>query len=219
MSATAEITSWKGIDPRVLADFGVSEGVVGFRVPYFDREGTLYRVKLFGFDGDAPGRDVKAVRWLRERKPQIPYGVWRLATADPRAVILTEGESDTWALAEAFPRIAAIGIPGASSWKSEWAPLLERFERVYLSFDGDAPGRDLSDRVWADLDDARVRYLRLPDGADTRSILQQLGPKAYRVLLRAAEVNRDIRHAFTNAREPLSEAEGVRDHWESVAAA
>lgn len=218
MSATAEMTTWKGVDPRVLQSFGVTEGVVGYRVPYFDREGELWRVKLFGFDGDewqnAKGKDVKAVRWLGERKPQIPYGVWRLAKADPRAVILTEGESDTWALAEAFPAVAAIGIPGASSWRSEWTPLIERFERVFLSFDGDAPGRDLADKVWTDIG-SRVRYVRLPDGADTRSLLQSIGPKAYRVLLRAAEANREIRQAFTAATDPLAEAEGVREHWEA----
>lgn len=205
MSATAEIASWKGIDTRVLEAFGVSEGVSGYRVPYFDRKGRHYRTKLFKFEGEPRSY------WLKPQKPQIPYGVWRLAEADKRAIILTEGESDTWALTEAFPRTVAIGIPGASSWKSEWAPILAPFKRVFLSFDGDAAGLSLGNAVLKDVPGARV--VPLPEGADTRSLLQGMGKGPYYSLLKAAEAIHSVEQAQRDASEALHDASDVAREW------
>lgn len=208
---TAE-TTWKGIPPQTLERFGVSQGTIGWRVPYFDLEGTLYRVKLYPFDGEefSSGK----TRWLGESKPQIPYGAWRLAKADKRILILTEGESDTLALGAYLPRICSLGIPGASSWKPGWAGMLVDFDRVFLSFDGDPPGRELADKVLADLPGARV--VLLPEGADTRALLQKLGVGAYRALLRAAEATRRITQSFDSAADDLASAREVEVEWEST---
>jgi DNA primase len=162
-------------------------------VPYFTRRGKHYRTKLFRWSGEP--RSV----WLGPSKPQIPYGLWRFPT-EGKFCFITEGESDLLALALAYPKLPVIGLPGAGSWKSEWAPLFAGFDRVYLSFDGDpaGDGRTLPDKkplppgrkslvakVTEDLPGAR--YVMLPDYADTRDVLQLLGKEAYKLLIAAAD--------------------------------
>jgi len=186
--------TWKGFPLFQLEEFGIKVNDQGVWVPYYRRDRTLFRAKLFAHDGRS--------WWLGgQGKGQILYGLEQLeARTRPKTLILTEGESDTLALRLAWPdTIVAIGIPGASSWKSEWAKIAEGFDRVYLSFDGDhggdgrlVPGRrppkvgeHLVQRVKADLPQAR--RLHLPLGADSRDVLQQLGKAAYRALIEAAE--------------------------------
>lgn len=162
-------------------------------MPYFTTKRKHWRTKLFTASGEPPSV------WLGPSKAQIPYGLWRFP-GEGDAVVLCEGESDTLAFALAFPKVPVLGLPGSQSWKPEWAPLFEPFNRIYLSFDGDpaGDGRILPDkraikrehslvgRVTVDLPQARP--LLLPDHADTRDILQLLGRSAYRVLIETADL-------------------------------
>jgi len=177
---------WKGFSLWQLEQFGIKQNSDGsIWLPYYKRDGTLFRAKHFAPDGCS--------WWLGgQGKGQIPYGLEQLE-ADGDALVVTEGESDTLALRLAWPNIVAIGIPGASSWKSEWKRIAEDFERVYLSFDGDSAGDKLGEAVAEDLPHAK--RLALPRGADTRAILQQLGKQAYRALIDAAEAE----HVFNRA--------------------
>lgn len=174
---------WKGFSLWQLEQFGIKQNSDGsIWLPYYRRDRTLFRAKHFAPDGRS--------WWLGgQGKDQIPYGLEQLGKGGD-ALVLTEGESDTLALRLAWPEsIVAIGIPGASSWKSEWAVIAENFKRVYLSFDADDAGEKLSEAVKVDLPDAKRLYL--PRGSDTRAVLQQLGKRAYRALIDAAEA-RDI---------------------------
>jgi 5S rRNA maturation endonuclease (ribonuclease M5) len=181
---------WKGFSIDQLREFGIKANDEGVWVPYYNRDRSLFRAKLFAHDGRS--------WWLGgQGKGQIPYGLEQLATGGD-ALVLTEGESDTLALRVAWPNVVAIGIPGASSWKSEWKCVADGFERVYLSFDADEPGRKLADRVALDIPQAKA--LNLPPGSDTRSVLQQLGKSAYKVLIEAAEASRSFDRA-------------IRDQW------
>lgn len=210
--AAKGVVGWKGIAQRVLDEFAVTQGAAGWRVPYFDREGTLYRVKLFAEEGEELERGGRS-RWLGESKPQIPYGSWRMASADKRAVVITEGESDTWALAEAFPKVCALGIPGSGGWKTGWAAVIGgTFDRVYLSVDGDDAGRSLADAIMADLP-GRCRYLHMPPGADTRALLQRLGPAAWSALRRHADAMFEAREVFAAIAEAGRPLAAVEEAW------
>lgn len=181
---------WKGFWLDQLRPFGIRASDEGVAVPYYKRDRSLFRAKLFGADGKQ--------RWIGKKGlGVIPYGLEQLSKGGD-ALVLTEGESDTLALRVAWPNIVAIGIPGASSWKSEWKCVAGRFERVYLSFDADEPGRDLAERVALDIPHAKA--LNLPPGSDTRAVLQQLGKSAYKVLIEAAEASRSFDRA-------------IRDQW------
>jgi 5S rRNA maturation endonuclease (ribonuclease M5) len=184
--------TWKGFCLWQLERFGIKQNSDGsIWLPYYKRDGTLFRAKQFAPDGRS--------WWLGgQGKGQIPYGLEQLERGG-KALVLTEGESDTLALRLAWPEsIVAIGIPGASSWKSEWKQIADGFERVYLSFDGDEAGGRLAEAVAADLPQAKV--LHLPAGADTRDILHKLGKRAYKALIEAAEAehlfNRAVKEKF-----------------------
>jgi DNA primase len=182
------MSTWKGFPLYSLERFGIKVNDEGVWVPYYRRDNTLFRAKLFAHDGRS--------WWLGgQGRGQIPYGLEQLENHG-KVLVLTEGESDTLALRLAWSdAITAIGIPGASSWKSEWAGIAEGFERVYLSFDADDAGEKLSEAVKVDLPDAK--RLHLPRGSDTRAVLQQVGKRAYKALIEAAEArtvfNRTIR--------------------------
>jgi hypothetical protein len=126
-----ELAKAKGLRLSTLQDWGardeeVSPGVWRVVIPYRDEAGrevaTRYRIALSG----------DRFRWANGAKP-ILYGLWRLKDAD--SVLLVEGETDCWAASELG--ITALGIPGKSTWKDEWAAFL-RGRRVALWVEPDA---------------------------------------------------------------------------------
>lgn len=186
--AAAPGPTWKGFRVEDLKRrFQVGTTGRGFVVPYLTESGGLYREKLIPRRG-------KDMQWLGESKPQHPYGLETLRLGGLVA-ILAEGESDCWALRIAFPHMPIIGLPGASTWKPEWAAHLSRFLVVYMSFDGDDAGRRLVNAVWPDLG-SRARWVRTPNGYDTRDVLQSYGLDVYTAMLRDADHGAAVRAWF-----------------------
>ncbi len=147
-SQPAAPSEWKGIPAKQLAAGSASASPASrSSCPTSPRQASSTERKRSAF---APASGACRTIWLGDHKPQIPYGLETLKLGGQRC-FLTEGESDSWALRLAYQRTPVLGIPGASSWQREWAQLLDRFDAVYMSFDGDDAGRQLTDRVWADL--------------------------------------------------------------------
>lgn len=172
-------------------------------VPYFNRTGERYREKLYAADG--------GTRWLGRSKPQIPYGLEDLARGG-ESMVLTEGESDALALRLAYPKAIVLGLPGASSWRSEWRVYLEDFRRVYLSFDGDRAGYELLNAVKQDV--PHYRAILLPDGADTRDVIQQLGKAAYELLVEEADRAYEQRRASAATTSAVKRRQAVDRAWQ-----
>lgn len=146
-----QLADAKGLTVEDLASFGVAEGkhdgAPCVEIPYRDVEGrivaTKKRLRL-----DEPGRFL----WPKGKKT-IPYGLDRLASLPPGApILLVEGESDRWTCL--LNGIAALGIPGAASWKSSYAALLTG--RPVLVWQEPGAGANLVAAVTRDLPDARV---------------------------------------------------------------
>lgn len=121
-------------------------------VPYYGENGEevaiRYRIALRG----------DRFRW-KEGSRVIPYGLWRLREwrGQHRYILLVEGESDCWTAWH--HGIPAIGIPGKSTWRKEWARHLDGLE-VWV---WQEPGaEDLVARIAHDIPQARV--LVAPDG-------------------------------------------------------
>ena len=110
------------------------------RIPYPDQEGqevaVRFRVSLEG------GEKFK---W-RSGDKCLPYGLRLLEEARKAGfVMLVEGESDCHTLW--FHEIPALGIPGASSWKVEWASYLDGIEKIYAVIEPDQGGDTLREKL------------------------------------------------------------------------
>ena len=110
------------------------------RIPYPDEEGqesaVRFRVSLDG---------TEKFRWRSGDKPS-PYGLKLLEEARKAGLlVLVEGESDCHTLW--FHEIPALGIPGASNWKEEWASHLDGIEKVYAVIEPDQGGDTLRDKL------------------------------------------------------------------------
>ena len=67
---------------------------------------------------------------------------WHTVPCDAKEIIITEGEYDAMAVYQATGR-HVVSLPnGCRSLPMEVLPMLERFEKVYLWMDDDAPGRE-----------------------------------------------------------------------------
>src|SRR5215203_3231781 len=110
------------------------------RIPYPDKEGQEVAVRLrVSLDG------AEKFKWRSGDKPG-PYG-FRLLEETHRAgyVVLVEGESDCHTLW--FYEIPALGIPGASNWRDEWATFLDGIEKVYAVIEPDQGGDTLREKL------------------------------------------------------------------------
>jgi hypothetical protein len=137
----------KQLSPSFLKTLGVSEipnynGHPAVRIPYLNTEHgeacIRFRISL---DGEPK------IKTRRGDKLTL-YGLSRLEEARERGyVIAVEGESDTqtlWCHEE-----PAIGIPGASSWRSEWSEHLDGIEKIFVPVEPDQGGEQLWERMTA----------------------------------------------------------------------
>jgi hypothetical protein len=110
------------------------------RIPYPDEEGQEVAVRFrVSLDG------TEKFRWRSGDKPR-PYGLRLLEEARKAGfVVLVEGESDCHTLW--YREIPALGIPGASHWRDEWATYLDGIEKIYAVIEPDQGGDTLREKL------------------------------------------------------------------------
>jgi hypothetical protein len=161
---------WKGLTRGVLEAAGLTQRAGLVEIPYRSRDGGTHNVRVFASDGQT--------WWKRKDVALIPFGLETLpppAVAARSALLIGEGESDALALREADLTVAGadcyvLGLPGAQTWRFEWAEYVTPFALVYCLGDGDEPGQAMNWSVRADVPWARP--VRLPGGDDVRGLLQ-----------------------------------------------
>ena len=142
-----------------LEELGISDGNRKgkpiIKIPYLDidkiQQGVRIRHRLIG--------DFR-FSWQTKRTV-IPYGLWRMGVlsscaangGDKREILLVEGESDAHTLW--FYKQNALGIPGATSWNSDWVKYLEGYD-VYIWQEPDEGGRKFVESIGKDLPEAKV---------------------------------------------------------------
>ena len=135
-------------------------------MPYYDIDGSLlrerYRVTMTGLRHER-------FRWAKG-KGIYPYGLWKLPSSG-QSIVLVEGESDTQTLW--YHGINALGIPGSSSWRSEWSVYLNRL-RVYVWQEPDEAGEKfvaslaslkpivIQSSRWKDVSECHVKTGKVP---------------------------------------------------------
>ena len=101
-------------------------------------------------------------------------------------IAITEGEMDCMTLAQAG--IPAVGMPGASSWKSHFELLFEGYSSVLICADNDdtGAGRKFAANIAQKVPGPRV--VLLPEGHDCNSYFAELGREALRDYLGMVKV-------------------------------
>jgi hypothetical protein len=131
----------KRLPVEFLTRLGLSEityaGRQAIRVPYLKEDGSEGAVRFRIALKKGPKGDER-FRWRKGSKP-LPYGLWRLEHAREQGyVFLVEGESDAQTLWH--HGLPALGVPGAGTWRREWAEHLEGVEKIYAVVEPDGGG-------------------------------------------------------------------------------
>jgi hypothetical protein len=168
------------------------QGRPAVRIPYKDPDGEEVVVRF---------------RWRRGDKPTL-YGLWLLdRMKKARYVVLVEGESDCHTLWQ--HGVPALGVPGASVWREEWATYLEGFEKVYAVIEADRGGETLHGKLTASSVRDLLHRVDLGDHKDA-SELYLSDPEAFEDNLRRAL---EAAIPWTEQERAESEAK-ARKSWE-----
>lgn len=136
---------------------------------------------------DGVVRGIK-LRTLVGTKTAVPgstfaCGLYRAEKWRYDLAIITEGETDCWALTAASIGADILSLPsGAGLWKDAWLTQLEGYERIFTAFDNDRAGKAATDKVekairnWRPVEgmayNDRWRQLEVPGGfKDVREAL------------------------------------------------
>lgn len=188
-------------------------------VPYCDERGDMR--------GERRRLALTGARFEWRRGANVtPYGMDRLADARATgSLLLVEGESDAWTCWNA--RIPALGVPGAATWRDEWAAHLLGIGNVAVWREPDAGGDTLAAKVAASLPDVRIidapadakdpsaLWIALDGDADAfRARMAELAQSApVASAMRAEALTRESRDAYDAGRaildadDPLAEVE------------
>jgi 5S rRNA maturation endonuclease (ribonuclease M5) len=95
------------------------------------------------------------------------------------SIAICEGEIDV--ISANIAGITAVGVSGATKWKSHWDRIFEDFTSIYIMQDGDAAGEKFGNKMVEKFKAIRVV---MPDGEDVNSTLVKHGAAALRALIR-----------------------------------
>lgn len=168
--------SSKRIPIDFLQGLGVSQiyiqGVSTLKIPYLSENLEESAVRF----RHSMNTNVRRFTWRKGSKPCL-YGLWRLEMARKAGhIVIVEGESDSHTLW--LHKIPAIGVPGASNWKEEWATCFDGIEKIYLVVEPDNGGETLLAKIRKSAIQERVRIVKL-DGAKDPSALYLKKPARF----------------------------------------
>jgi hypothetical protein len=222
----------KKVPVEFLEELGLSDfhymGKPAVRISYLKGDGSEGAVRFRLALEKSPQGDSR-FRWHKGSKPCL-YGLWQLEQVrEAGYVFLVEGESDCHTLWHyGFP---ALGVPGASSWRGEWADALDGIEKIYALVEPDPGGEAFWKRLAASslrerlhrleleasdgsrAKDASELYLMNPEGFEERIILA-LGRAVPWQRLAHKEAQERGRTAWTEC-EQLALAPDILDRFEA----
>jgi hypothetical protein len=200
---TTIAVAWKGLSTRTLEEALVAHSEDGLvRIPYRTLTGEVHNVRVFAPSGRC--------WWERRGLELIPFGLETLRDSPhDRGLLIAEGESDALALRRHFGAgfgYDVLGVPGARTWRADWARFCEPYAVGYVFGDGDEAGRAFAAAVQRDV--PQVRVVRMPDGEDVRSLVQREGPGVVDRLLEEADRLRHEQVRSASVAELWGEAMG-----------
>lgn len=161
-----EIARRAGLGVVVEPAAGHDQMLGRLSIPYITTTGVVdIRFRHIGDDGNVP-----KYLGLPGAKTHM-FNVRAIGDADD-FIAVCEGEIDAITLNYAIG-IPAVGIPGASNWKTHYRRLLQDFEKVYIFADGDKAGHDFARHLAREVQG--VVIVNMPDGEDVNSMYLKEG--------------------------------------------
>ena len=106
------------------------------KIPYYDMNNNVIATR---YRNSPSNKNMPRFMWEKGSKTNL-YGLWKLKEfVDKSYIVLVEGESDAQTLW--YYNVQALGVPGATNFKSEYASIIERFEKIYIHDEGDSGGQ------------------------------------------------------------------------------
>jgi archaellum biogenesis ATPase FlaH len=167
----------KGFPLTQLQKFGLtteqSKGYNVVAIPYYDADGEVLRRRF---------RSERGKWWEGRNQPIYLYGIWRLGAAQKGApVLIVEGESDCHAAW--LHGFTVVGVPGATTWQTDWAEHLAGFSDIYVWEEPDQGGAQLVASIARSFPDAKV--ITPPDGVKDLADLRKKATADFADRLRA----------------------------------
>jgi twinkle protein len=165
-------TKIRGISPETFRFYNYFKDHKGNHcINHFDREGKLVAQKFRYPD--------KTFSWRGKPQKAVPFGLNNFSEGG-RIITITEGELDALSVAEAFDRKwAVISINnGASSAKKDlkkYIDVISSYEKIYLWFDNDEPGRKAIKEVATLFPPGKVYIIQHPTLKDANEVLMKEG--------------------------------------------
>lgn len=156
-----EYAAQKRLPVARLREWGLSDvtinSVPAVRMVYLGESGEIIATRHRGIGEHKH-------RWKSGDKPAL-YGLWRLRAARAAGyIVLCEGESDSHTLWH--HEIHAAGVPGANTWKEDWAPLLDGIPVIYVVIEPDKGGEAVRAWLGKSAIRERVRLVTLEEAKD-----------------------------------------------------
>jgi hypothetical protein len=174
----AQYAEAKHLPVAFLEGLGLADmsylGRPAVRIPYLAPDGSEAAVQFrLAFEKGVDDR----FRWKSGSKPTL-YGLRRLHERRPTRIALVEGTSDCQTLW--LHELDALGLPSASTWRTEWDQFLVGLETIDVVIEPDRGGEAVE--TWLDSVSFRdrVRLVRL-DGAKDPSELYLQDPETFLV--------------------------------------
>jgi len=185
-----EYLPWRGVDRETFRFYDVKTKVNGEGKPIeigFKYPNDSYKIRKC---------DDKDFRSIGDISKSGLFGRNKFAASSNKSVTITEGELDALSLYQVL-RSPVVSVRSSSSAKLDCSldrSWLNSFERIYLAFDGDGPGKDAAAGVAKLFDFNKVYNVRFPGG--TR--------KDANDYVRAGEAD-ELRTIWNNAKKYLPE--------------
>jgi hypothetical protein len=190
-----QYAEYLGLPESFLVDLFVTEDDGIILMPYIDEISATVSVqarrKL-----EKSGKKDERFFW-RKNGPYL-YGAWMLPIwreKNLESLLVVEGASDVQVCA--FNDIAAVGAPGADTFKPEWAPMLLSFREIIISKEPGDGGETFVKKVCSALKtaqysgavkvvsfsekDPRDLWLRLKDNQQFKAAIEQARTTAVRL--------------------------------------
>ena len=124
--------------------------------PYYDINNIFIRNKY----RNNPNSSVRFF-WDNTGNETTLYGMWALKSFNNSYVILAEGETDT--LSCWFYNIQCIGVPGAKTFKKDYAQFFERFEKIYIHDESDNGAKEFINKICSILPNDKLFTIKARD--------------------------------------------------------